>query len=222
MAEELDEHELFGLGDDSNHDDVRASSDSDEECTQEAQTCAQAMEFAGGSGSHKSSTLNVVLEDESAPESEAWHQAANSFKRAAPKPMAMAQSLPVYSGPVKMGSSVPINIPFMGGRGAPGARPEQGPHMDQYPATFVPPHQLSQRDDFSFSVTGESPGAVIKRDRLRVRNAILKSTGFLEHQGGVLGSIAEAAAAASAAPQRQPHQYVSQLSQALNAVGSPR
>lgn len=50
----------------------------------------------------------------------------------------------------------------------------------QYPATFVPPHQFSQRDDFMFSFTGDSPGVALKRERLRARNVILKSTGFLE------------------------------------------
>ena len=48
------------------------------------------------------------------------------------------------------------------------------------PATFVPPHQLSQDTDFKFSWTGASPGAAVKKERLRSRNAILQSTGFLE------------------------------------------
>jgi hypothetical protein len=44
-------------------------------------------------------------------------------------------------------------------------------------STFIPPHQLSRQDDFTFSFTGASPSAAIKRERLRARNAILRSTG---------------------------------------------
>lgn len=59
----------------------------------------------------------------------------------------------------------------------------------QYPATFIPPHQFSQREDFMFSFTGESPGVALKRDKLRTRNAILKSTGFLEPEVRTVASI---------------------------------
>lgn len=44
-------------------------------------------------------------------------------------------------------------------------------------STFIPPHQLSRQEDFTFSFTGASPSATLKRERLRARNAILRSTG---------------------------------------------
>jgi hypothetical protein len=62
-------------------------------------------------------------------------------------------------------------------------------------ATFIPPHQLSKQDDFMFSFTGASPGAGLKRERLRARNAILRSTGFIEPVGGSSAAAAAAAAA---------------------------
>jgi hypothetical protein len=46
-------------------------------------------------------------------------------------------------------------------------------------STFIPPHQLSRQEDFTFSFTGASPSATLKRERLRARNAILRSTGAL-------------------------------------------
>lgn len=83
--------------------------------------------------------------------------------------------------PPPQGSSVPIAIPSLprwkdGAAGAGGAR--------EAPATFVPPHKLTHQEDFSFSFTGASPSAGLKRERLRARNAILRSTGFLEPKDG--------------------------------------
>jgi hypothetical protein len=78
------------------------------------------------------------------------------------------------------GSSVPIAIPSLPRwkAGADGAAREA-------PATFVPPHKLATQEDFAFiSLTGASPSAGLKRERLRARNAILRSTGFLEPKDG--------------------------------------
>jgi Senescence regulator len=98
------------------------------------------------------------------------------------------------------GTSAPIAIPNMmnrwrsdGGRsgaGAVGVGADVGGAAAAVAATFVPPHQLSRQEDFAFSFSGASPSATIKRDRLRARNAILRSTGFLEP-----GAVAAAAAA---------------------------
>lgn len=56
----------------------------------------------------------------------------------------------------------------------------------------------------------------IKRDRLRVRNAILRSTGFLENNPAVpqhlVGSIPD---------KPMSHKGLGGLSQAIKAVGSP-
>jgi hypothetical protein len=53
----------------------------------------------------------------------------------------------------------------------------------------VPPHQLTRQDDFTFSFNGASPSGCLKRERLRTRNAVLRSTGFLEpkESGGADG-----------------------------------
>lgn len=106
---------------------------------------------------------------------------------------------------VVQGTSVPISIPSLNRwklgadgsdaaqQGVPGEDSQQAGVAPQpvpyYPATFVPPHQLSQREDFMFSFTGESPGVALKRSKLRTRNAILKSTGFLEPEARTVASI---------------------------------
>eukprot|EP00878_Enallax_costatus_P007323 GHUV01007669.1.p3 GENE.GHUV01007669.1~~GHUV01007669.1.p3 ORF type:complete len:107 (+),score=25.45 GHUV01007669.1:862-1182(+) len=85
-------------------------------------------------------------------------------------------------------------------------------------STFIPPHQLSKQDDFMFSFTGASPSATLKRERLRTRNAILRSTGFLEPQAGrgvPVPAVAVATDIASVA--RTPVQ--SSLTAALTTIG---
>lgn len=74
------------------------------------------------------------------------------------------------------GTSAPIAIPNMAAwRGGPDGQ-SNGRQVDAA-STFIPPHQLSRQDDFTFSFTGASPSATLKRERLRARNAILRSTG---------------------------------------------
>lgn len=232
---ELEEAEVFGADElneeeeeakdagSSDHEEQEAAETASDTCDEDdvfgAQpTALTKMEMGPNSGSAKSTTLNVVLEDEGTAGQDAaaggWGGRA---KRSQPR--GVACSLPVSTAGIQMGSSVPINIPFMGGRGARGPLAGAGAGAEpQYPATFVPPYQLSQREDFTFSFTGESPGAAIKRDRLRVRNAILKSTGFLEHP--VLPAIGLAGV-----PDRSSltnKGVLGGLSQALHAVGSPQ
>eukprot|EP00951_Prasinocladus_malaysianus_P003138 scaffold22309_cov45-Prasinocladus_malaysianus.AAC.1 len=52
------------------------------------------------------------------------------------------------------------------------------------PQTFIPPHMMGSVDTaaFGFDITGASPAAILKKDKLRTRNAILRSTGFLANQ----------------------------------------
>jgi len=72
------------------------------------------------------------------------------------------------------GTSAPIAIPNM----APWRGGDKGSGRQADAAsTFIPPHQLSRQEDFTFSFTGASPSATLKRERLRARNAILRSTG---------------------------------------------
>lgn len=74
------------------------------------------------------------------------------------------------------GTSAPIAIPNMAGwRG--GADGKGSGRQADAASTFIPPHQLSRQEDFTFSFTGASPSATLKRERLRARNAILRSTG---------------------------------------------
>ncbi|KAI8474313.1 MAG: hypothetical protein J3K34DRAFT_518269 [Monoraphidium minutum] len=117
----------------------------------------------------------------------------------------VAASLPARPSAVMMGSSVPIAIPPMA-RWKPSETPPAGAAAAALAAPgaaascavpaaagagaapaagrFVPPHQLTQHDDFQFSFNGASPSAGLKRERLRARNAILRSTGFLEPKPG--------------------------------------
>jgi hypothetical protein len=79
---------------------------------------------------------------------------------------------------VSQGTSAPIAIPNMGTWRA-GADGKGSGKQQDAASTFIPPHQLSRQEDFTFSFNGASPSATLKRERLRARNAILRSTGAL-------------------------------------------
>jgi hypothetical protein len=79
---------------------------------------------------------------------------------------------------VLQGTSAPIAIPNMGTWRA-GADGKGSGRQQDAASTFIPPHQLSRQEDFTFSFNGASPSATLKRERLRARNAILRSTGVL-------------------------------------------
>jgi hypothetical protein len=145
-------------------------------------------------GSHASLSLQVVLEEEllteMPPEMKGSNIGLNSIMGSMThmnigRHRDMSASVPA-SRVVNMGTSAPIAIPFMG-RWKPLDQSEQeardGEEDDltqkllQYPGTFIPPHQLSQKDENMFSWTGQQS---LKKDRLKARNQILMSTGFLE------------------------------------------
>lgn len=74
--------------------------------------------------------------------------------------------------PHTQGTSVPIAIPNLP-RWQPG-----GPSTP--PEPFIAPHLITARPDFGLDPAGGSPSACIKRDRLKVRNAVMRATGYLE------------------------------------------
>lgn len=135
-------------------------------------------------GSAKSSTLNVSLEDTVSRRAELPPR---------PRQHAIAASLPVASN-VRMGSSVPIAVPNMSrwrqpaaAAAAAGDSPVGGGAAGQQPVGFVPPHQFGTMvNDYTFSFAGDSSSMTMKRERLKARNAILKSTGFLEPGTGII------------------------------------
>lgn len=54
---------------------------------------------------------------------------------------------------------------------------------EMLPATFVPPHMIgSMAETYGFDWEGASPAGILKREKLRARNQILRSTGFLAQQ----------------------------------------
>lgn len=133
------------------------------------------------SESAHSSTLLVTIDDCTPDLGAAEADTVGSLK-------SMARAIPDMSAsvPTRMGTSAPINIPFMGKWKREGTEKQEV--APRYPSTFVPPHQLSQKDDF-LSLTALSPAAAIKRDRLRARNAILRKTGFLEGNVHAVDSV---------------------------------
>lgn len=164
-----------------------SDSDSDEEIEDVGKTVAEphddeAADLVLDDGSAKSSTLNVSLEE-------------TVSRRAAlpprPRQHAVAASMPVASH-VRMGSSVPIAVPNMSRWRQPAAAAlpaaaGDSPVAGAQPAGFVPPHQFGTMvNDYTFSFTGDSPSMTMKRERLKARNAILKSTGFLEPGTGII------------------------------------
>jgi hypothetical protein len=177
------------------------------------------LDIAGGSStSQHSSTLHASLDDElghsvpaASPPLEipallsARRTAVGSMHPAAPRG-------PHYT---RLGTSAPIAIPNLNrwrvdGKSGSGQPAEAA-------STFIPPHQLSKQDDFMFSFTGASPSATLKRERLRTRNAILRSTGFLEPQAGRGMPIPAVGAAADVVVARTPVQ--SSLTAALTTIG---
>uniref|UniRef100_A0A061S124 Uncharacterized protein n=1 Tax=Tetraselmis sp. GSL018 TaxID=582737 RepID=A0A061S124_9CHLO len=86
---------------------------------------------------------------------------------------------------VKMGTSAPIRIPTLKKSEGTTVKPKQAVEPERVTASFVPPHLIGSMDTaaFGFGWDGASPAAVLKKDKLRTRNAILRSTGFLaDHQ----------------------------------------
>lgn len=170
------------------------------------------------SASHQSSTLRVSLDEEHGiptPSPPIDMAARPIYSRA------MAASMPAQRVTVRMGTSAPINIPNMS-RWRPGDRPG-GAEAREAAATFIPPHQLSKQDDFLFSFTGASPAGGLKRERLRARNAILRSTGFIEPVGGS-SAAAEGAEGDEGRPTPAPAPPVrpavhSSLTAALTTIG---
>ncbi|KAG2430579.1 hypothetical protein HXX76_010097 [Chlamydomonas incerta] len=183
IVEEFHEADLFGESGPEDRDDVASSASSEDIALDEEQDDVAPLPNEGhddpNASSAKSSLIQMTLGMD-APE----HQDD------APHPsVRISASMPATSGHIRMGSSVPVSIPHMARWKKADASPDS-PTSIAAPATFVPPHQLSGAPpDFAFSFTGDSPSVAIKRERLRARNAILKSTGFLEPGVQSVGTI---------------------------------
>lgn len=173
------------------------------------------------SASHQSSTLRASLEEELDPDAPtpsppidmpgSYRMGSTLMQQQLARMPQQPQQYP------RLGTSAPIAIPNMS-RWRPGAEKAAG-RPGEAASTFIPPHQLSRQEDFTFSFTGASPSAALKRERLRARNAILRSTGFLEPQAGA-GIPAAAASGHSLSDSglaRTPVQ--SSLTAALTTIG---
>lgn len=204
--EEFEEADLFRAGDtDEDDEDVQSAhehvgagddSSSDFEVDMDNAPPRHSLDIhVPHSGSAKSTMLSVareMFEEDLFGGDGMMDNVPSSSRRT------IASSMPV-AGNMRMGSSVPMNIPMYAnwkkqetaagnqlgaaGPAAAGTGGRDGREGER--EAFVPPHQLSsqqnnQHTGFAFSLsTGESLVAM-KRERLRARNAILKSTGFLE------------------------------------------
>ncbi|PNW75973.1 hypothetical protein CHLRE_12g552750v5 [Chlamydomonas reinhardtii] len=177
IVEEFHEADLF---EDDNGDAASSVSSEEDIALEEAQDGVGPLPNEAhddpDTSSAKSSLIQVTLASEQLDD--APHTSAR-----------ISASMPAMSGHIRMGSSVPVSIPHMARWKKADASPDS-PTTIAAPATFVPPHQLSGAPpDFAFSFTGDSPSVAIKRERLRARNAILKSTGFLEPGVQSIGTI---------------------------------
>jgi len=78
---------------------------------------------------------------------------------------------------------MPIRIPVMHRRGLADGSPASG---DKNSRGFVPPHLLDLHADATTDAVllslKDSPSQAVKREKLKARNAILRSTGFIEVQ----------------------------------------
>ena len=95
---------------------------------------------------------------------------------------------------------MPIRIPMMQRRELSGTTPAS---IEGKAVTFVPPHLLEVTADVASIRAGSlatSPSAAIRREKLIARNAILRSTGFIEAQkftepvGEVIDAVTESLA----------------------------
>lgn len=90
------------------------------------------------------------------------------------------------------GTSAPIRIPA---RAVPGRGTDaESSGEKRFASTFVPPHLIEQQQSHTITAatySGVSPSASLKRERLYQRNAILRSTGFIETNPIVRHSFAE-------------------------------
>lgn len=121
----------------------------------------------------------------------------NTFGVAMPPPRSITPGPPEYNTSAGyLGTSMPIRIPMMQQREFSGTTPTS---MEGKAVTFVPPHLLEVQTDIKSvhaSSLATSPSAAIKREKLIARNAILRSTGFIEVQrfapvGEVIDAVKE-------------------------------
>eukprot|EP00775_Hariotina_reticulata_P002019 gene2019-2340_t len=191
---ELDDVDIYGT--DEAHDTHAAanSSDGDEDGSDRlrsfAGTSHKGVDIAGASSaSQQSSVLRASLDEDLA------HMPTPSPP--VDMPSRRVPAFPQHHAPrppyPRLGTSAPIAIPNMMNRWRGDKASTQQPDAA---STMIPPHLLSKQDDFTFSFTGASPSATLKRERLRTRNAILRSTGFLEPQ-----ALASPAAADTLSPE---------------------
>jgi hypothetical protein len=120
--------------------------------------------------------------------------AAQSSEASSAIPMnipAMNSPSSLHPGVAQLGTSAPINIPPTVNRRLAELEAED----KRFATTFVPPHLMEQRssEDIAGALTfsGISPSASLKRERLVQRNAILRSTGFIESAAQVKNGFVE-------------------------------
>jgi len=176
QKEDFDEEEIFGEFD---HDRILGSSSHDEEEDAPGDVEAITSSSAKSSATYNANSLKSIVEDSQVGiDSSA---ALTSVSRGRP---IVPFNLPSNMG-VRMGSSVPIAMPMM-----PKKRKEEQDNSSgedeyvhegiaRYQGTFIPPHELSHRQENFMSVVGGA--SLMKRERLKARNAILKATGFVEN-----------------------------------------
>lgn len=226
--DEFNEEELFSA--DEQEQDEAHSDGSAEDVEQQdrkqsfPEAKQQGVDITGASSaSHQSSILHASLDDELGsslpPASPPMDVPALSSRRAAQLSSSVHPARGNQQYP-RLGTSAPIAIPNMMNRWRSDSKTGGG--QQEAASTFIPPHQLSKQDDFMFSFTGASPSATLKRERLRTRNAILRSTGFLEPGQGTATAVPIPAAAAGSsdsgvAAARTPVQ--STLTAALTTIG---
>jgi hypothetical protein len=121
-----------------------------------------------------------------------------------------------------LGTSMPIRIPMLHRRGLAGSPAS----FEGQTAPFVPPHLLDANADAAMTGRGVeplnlSPTAAVKREKLMARNAILRSTGFIEVQpfaapmGEVIDVVKESVMPKSGMPQKRMAGSTSSLTAAL-------
>ncbi|GAX73899.1 hypothetical protein CEUSTIGMA_g1349.t1 [Chlamydomonas eustigma] len=178
QKEDFDEEELFGELDNDQALDSFSRDEEDDACGESEAVNSSSVK---SSATYNPNSLKAIVEDGQIDIDS--NLASAYISRGRPL---IPFSLPSNMG-VRMGSSVPIAMPMV-----PKKRKEEqadnssddeddGAHVSnaRYQGTFIPPHELSHRQENFMSVVGGA--SLMKRERLKARNAILKATGFVEN-----------------------------------------
>lgn len=170
MSDELDERDVL-FDNASTNDAIQFSDSESEDDTADGRVSS--------SRPHQLSSLQTVDEDaEACVNTAAPYESQDDSSTSSGR----GSNPPSQSMPLKLGSSLPVNIPMQRHVKKSSSMSRRAKEVE-YPATFVPPHTLVDAQWLALDgpdLLRNRELSLIKKDRLRARNDILKQIGFME------------------------------------------